>query len=83
MPLYVRKLTDHYPDRDPPLFTSKTEHVVLTGNLVVGTISCVTRVQSEGVWQWGAAMGAGFSTGGTAESLEACKARWRRRLGRF
>jgi hypothetical protein len=49
--LYMRKVTDHYPDRDPPLVTSATDHIVLCGNLVTGSIQRVLDGPTAGTCQ--------------------------------
>jgi hypothetical protein len=49
MPLFPRRVEDHYPDEKP---TNGEHIVVLCGGLVVGGWHRVTSGPSEGVWQW-------------------------------
>jgi hypothetical protein len=73
MPLYVRKSTDHYPDRSPRLGAADTDHVVLCGNLVAGLIERITHGPSGGHWHWGVSLGDGLVAGGRTDAFEACK----------
>jgi hypothetical protein len=73
MPLFARRIEDHYPDERPV----QADHVVvLCGGLNVGGWHRVTSGPSGGSWRWGVSITAssGFGAGGNATSSEECKA---------
>jgi len=75
MPLYARKVVDHYPDRERPL--SADDHfIVLSGAYEVGGFHRMATGPSEGRWAWGASLGAAaanFVASGSAMSPEQCR----------
>src|SRR5688572_20646223 len=73
MPLYARRVADHYPDRERP---SADDFVVLSGSLEVGSFHRVATGPSEGRWSWGTGLGAAtakFVTTGYATAPDECR----------
>jgi hypothetical protein len=61
MPLYARRVDQHYPDRrerSPHI----DNHVVLCGHLEVGGFHRIGSGPSEDRWSWGAGIGSGNAT---------------------
>ena len=83
MPLYVRSVADHYPDRERP---SADHFIVLSGAYEVGGFHRIAAGPSEGRWAWGASLGAAsanFVASGHATSRQECRvfiALWFRRM---
>jgi hypothetical protein len=74
MPLFARKVAEHYPDRKP--YSSPDEFVVLSGSLEVGNFHRIAIGPSEGRWSWVAGLGvavAGFAASGYAKSADECR----------
>ena len=75
MPLFARKVVDHYPDRERP--TSADDHfIVLSGAYEVGGFHRMATGPSEGRWAWGASLGAAaakFVASGYATSPDQCR----------
>jgi hypothetical protein len=72
MPLFPRRVEDHYPDQQPV----HADHVVvLCGGFEVGGWHRVASGPSAGGWQWGVSITAslGFGAGGRAPSPDECK----------
>ena len=74
MPLYARKVADHYPDRERP--PSADDFVVLSGRYEAGSFHRIADGPSEGRWAWGAGLGAAtanFVATGYATSPDECR----------
>ncbi len=83
MPLYVRSVADHYPDRERP---SADHFIVLSGGYEVGGFHRIGSGPSERRWAWGTSLGAAaanFVASGHATSRQECRvfiALWFRRM---
>jgi hypothetical protein len=74
MPLYVRKVAEHYPDRERP--PSADHFIVLSGAYEVGSFHRIAHGPGEGRWLWAASLGgvaAVFVASGYAKSPDECR----------
>ena len=71
MPLYLRRMRDHYPDDYAHKRLTSDGYIILCGNLVAGSAEPISGGPSDGRWSWGASFGGGGRpSGGTVENLE-------------
>jgi hypothetical protein len=74
MPLYARRVADHYPDRERS--ASADSFVVLSGSFEAGSFHRIPNGPSEGRWSWGAGLGgatANFVASGYATLPNECR----------